>query len=112
MRNEQLQFLNLRSLPARLHVEEVAWYLGFSPHDIPILVSKGLLKPLGNPAPNGGKYFAASALKELREDVHWLSRASNAILIHWRSKNARRLKGAKTEPASAQLEAEPGASDA
>ncbi len=82
----------MRTLPARMHVKEAAWYLGFGVHDIPILVSKGLLKPLGNPAPNGGKYFAASVLAELRLDVGWLARASNAIVGHWRCKNAPRSK--------------------
>lgn len=43
------QFLYLMMAPARLTVEEAAWLLGFSPHEIPILVAKGLLKPLGCP---------------------------------------------------------------
>lgn len=34
----------------RLTAEEAAWLLGFSPHEIPILVEKGLLKPLDSSA--------------------------------------------------------------
>lgn len=92
MRNNQEEFLSLRTLPARLQLEEAARYLGFAPHDIAILVKKGLLKPLGNPPPNGGKYFAVAVLVELHEDVNWLTRASNAIVEHWRSQNAKRSK--------------------
>jgi len=92
MTNEQLQFLNLRTLPGRLHVEEAAWYLGFAPHDIPILINRGLLKPLGKPPQNGVKYFATAVLGQLRTDANWLSRASYAVVAHWWSKNARRSK--------------------
>jgi hypothetical protein len=52
MNSQQLQFLNLRNFPARLSAEEAAWYPGFSPHQIPVLVSAGLLKPLGQPVPS------------------------------------------------------------
>jgi hypothetical protein len=87
--NARKEFLNtFRTLPARLQVEEAAWYLGFAPHDIPILVRNGLLKPLGQPPANGVKYFAAAALINLRDDINWLSRASNTITRHWQSKNA------------------------
>ena len=41
--NERRELLNLRNLPARLEVEEAAWYLGFAPHAIPILIGAGLL---------------------------------------------------------------------
>jgi hypothetical protein len=40
MNSQQEQFLNLKTHPARLKVEEAAWYLGFSPHEIPILMEK------------------------------------------------------------------------
>jgi hypothetical protein len=51
------RFLNLRHLPDRLTATEAAAKLGVSHHEIPILVAKGLLKPLGHPASNGSKYF-------------------------------------------------------
>jgi hypothetical protein len=65
----------------------VAWELGFAPHDIPVLVSAGLLKPLGKPAASGTKYFATATLLKLREDINWLVRASDAIVRHWQTKN-------------------------
>jgi hypothetical protein len=90
MNPESCDFLNLKCTPARLSAEQTAWFLGFSPHEIPILVAKGLLKPLGRPPLNGTKYFAAVTLQELRSDVKWLARASDAIVEYWRFKNARK----------------------
>ncbi len=59
MSSEQQRILCLRILPARLTIDETATILGFQPHDIPVLISRGLLKPLGHPPPNGQKFFAA-----------------------------------------------------
>jgi hypothetical protein len=53
---ERKDFLNVRTLPARAVAEEAAWILGFAPHDIPVLVSAGLLKPLGHPPASGTKF--------------------------------------------------------
>jgi hypothetical protein len=90
MSSQQLQFLNLRNLPARLTAEEAAWFLGFATHAIPILVAAGLLKPLGQPAPNASKHFATATLCELKQDAHWLFRASKEIMQFWRTKNGRK----------------------
>ena len=88
MNSAQEQFyLNLKTLPARLKAEEAAWYLEFSQHEIPILVVDGLLKPLGRPPETGVKYFATTALDELRRDQKWLARASDAIVNYWRTRN-------------------------
>jgi hypothetical protein len=87
MNSQQLQFLNLQNIPARLTVEEAAWFLGFPPHHISILMSVGLLKPLGQPVPNATKYFATTTLCELKQDANWLSRATKEIMLHWRVKN-------------------------
>ncbi|MDD2709221.1 MAG: hypothetical protein PHV34_14640 [Verrucomicrobiae bacterium] len=78
------------SLPARLHAEEAAKHLGFQPHDIPVLIAKKLLKPLGSPAPNAPKYFAAVQILELAQDIQWLDRATRATVFHWKEKNARK----------------------
>ncbi len=86
------KFLNVKTLPARLNVEETAWYLGFAPHDIPVLVSHGLLKPLGHPASQSVKFFALVTLNELRNDSKWLARATGTMIQHWRSKNSRKAK--------------------
>jgi hypothetical protein len=62
----------------------------FAAHDIPVLVSAGLLKPLGHPPASGTKFFATATLQKLREDVNWLARASDAIVKHWQLKNSRK----------------------
>ena len=72
--SERERFLNLRHLPAQINRKRRRRiYLGCIPHEIPVLVAKGFLKPLGNPADNAVKYFALSTLEELRADVKWLS---------------------------------------
>jgi hypothetical protein len=44
------QFLRLLGqLPARLTAEQVAWVINRQPHDVPVLVSVRLFRPLGNP---------------------------------------------------------------
>ena len=97
MNTDKEQFLNLKMPPARLNAEQAAWYLGFSPHEIPILVAEGMLKPLGHPAHNGQKYFLTSALDDLRCDEKWYSKASDAIVDYWRYKNSRKGMGASDE---------------
>src|SRR5208282_451504 len=88
---ERKEFLSvIRIPPARVVAEEAAWYLGFAPHDIPVLVSAGLLKPLGHPPASGTKFFATATLEKLRGDINWLSRASDTIVQHWQTKNARK----------------------
>jgi hypothetical protein len=99
MNPDMERFLNLEVTPARLTAEQAAWSLGFSPHEIPILIARGLLKPLGHPQPNTVKFFPAAIVEELRKDVKWLSRATDAIMEHWRSKNARKTNGGETSPA-------------
>ena len=53
-----------------------------------ILVAARLLKPLGNPAQNGIKFFATSELLELVKDRAWLVKMTNAVNQHWQKKNA------------------------
>jgi hypothetical protein len=101
MQQDKERFLNLRLVPARLTAEESAWYLGFAAHDIPVLVAKGLLKPLGHPADNAVKFFAWVALEPLRSDTKWLSRATDTMLDHWRTKNARKTAESASIQASA-----------
>ena len=90
MQQEIERFLNLKHLPARVTAEQAAGYLGFSPHEIPILMAKGLLKPLGHPAPNGQKFFLTATLEEMRRDEKWFARASDTIGEYWRYKNSRK----------------------
>ena len=67
-----------------------AWVLNCQPHDVPILVAARLLKPLGNPAQNGIKFFAAPELLELVKDRAWLVKVTNAVNQHWQRQNARK----------------------
>ncbi len=87
--------LNLVRLPASLTVAMTAGLLGFKPHEIPILVARGFLRPQGTPKPNSEKFFTRVEIEELTKDAVWLSRARAAVNQHWRLKNARK--------ASAQL---------
>jgi hypothetical protein len=89
MKEEQHRFLTLwGQLPARLTVEQAAWVLNCQPHDVPILVASRLLKPLGNPPPNGVKFFATLDVLELVKDRSWLARMTNTVNQHWQKKNA------------------------
>jgi hypothetical protein len=87
---QQNDFLGWKILPARLDATQAAWYLGFEPHEIPILIGGNLLKPLGKPARNCTKFFATETLEQLRHDEKWLARASDAIAAYWRQRNARK----------------------
>lgn len=90
MNVDRKEFLSMSQLPARVVAEEAAWLLGFATHDIPALVSAGLLKPSGHPPASGAKFFAIAALLKLRDDEKWLARASDAIVRHWQSQNERK----------------------
>jgi hypothetical protein len=91
MRDDQHRFLSLLGrLPARLTAEQVAWVVNCQPHDAPVLVGARLLKPLGNPLPNGVKYFATAELITLMEDRAWLTKATNAVSQYWQKKNHRK----------------------
>ena len=88
----------LGQLPARLNVEQTAWVLNCQAHDVPVLVAKRLLKPLGTPPANGVKYFSTKLLLDLTGDANWLAKMTNAIHDYWRVKNARKGSGLATEP--------------
>jgi len=89
---QQTEFLSWKIVPARLDAMQTAWFLGFEPHQIPMLVAAGLLKPLGKPARNSTKFFATETLEHLRRDEKWLARASDAIAAYWRQRNDRKRK--------------------
>lgn len=58
----------LGRLPFRLTHEQTVWILNCMEHDIPVLVGARLLKPLGDPAPNGAKYFSTAEVLKLADD--------------------------------------------
>ena len=81
-----------RGLPARLDAASAAKLLGFAEHDIQVLLRTGKLTPLGDPAPNAPKWFAAIELIRLAADRDWLSRASREVSKYWRHKRERCMK--------------------
>lgn len=99
---ERQQFLNLAAKPARLTAEEAAWFLGFQVHDLPVLIRRNLLKPLGSPSANANctKYFGLSELEELRADRKWLAKTSDAIRQHWQAKNRKENNDRMVRPLS------------
>src|SRR5215831_7122884 len=91
---DQNKNLTSPQLPGRLNSEQAAARLGFAPHDIPVLVKAKLLSPLGKPAPNAIKFFAAVVIERLAGDDSWLAKATNAIYAYWLRQNTRRRAGA------------------
>jgi hypothetical protein len=81
--------LMLSRLPARLDAEQTGEVLGFLLHEISVLQSSGMLRPLGKPAQNGHKYFCANEILELSQDRQWLDKATRAITKHWQERNRR-----------------------
>jgi hypothetical protein len=87
---EKLALLNCRRLPARVNTSEAAVLLGFQEHDIALLVAARLLEPLGKPAANAPKYFAAVEIVQRAADAGWLAHATKALAKHWKHKNERK----------------------
>jgi hypothetical protein len=87
-----------RNLPGRLDALQTSKLLGFGVDDITILMAVGLITPLGNPAPNAPKWFAAVILIRLATDPDWLHKATRELGKYWRNKRLRR--GAHRTPAS------------
>ncbi|MDB6028305.1 MAG: hypothetical protein JWM68_4528 [Verrucomicrobiales bacterium] len=90
--------LSVFRLPARLDAEQAATILGFNDHDISVLIAARLLKPLGNPSPNGPKHFATVQLQQFAQDPTWLHKATKVVADTWKVKNAKK-KQVVAEPA-------------
>jgi hypothetical protein len=78
-----------RNLPARLDVEASAKLLGFAVNDIQILMRSGKLTPLGDPAPNAPKWFAAVEMIRLASNQDWLHKSTKEVAKYWRNKRER-----------------------
>ena len=91
---DALALLNCRRLPGRLNTAETAVLLGFQEHDIPALIAGKLLTPLGKPAANAPKYFAAVDVLNAAQDREWLSQATRALSRYWSEKNGRKSHAA------------------
>ncbi len=50
----------------------------------------GKLTPLGDPAPNAPKWFAAVKMIRLAADQDWLHKATKELSKYWRNKRERR----------------------
>ena len=96
----QHAILSLSRLPARLDAQQAAAFLGFAEHDIPALIRARLLKPLGNPPPNGHKFFSSAELEALAKDHEWLHKASKVVTQHWRQNNEKRRKSSAVSNAA------------
>jgi len=97
--HETIALLNCRRLPGRLNVTETAILLGFKEHDIAPLIAAKLLIPLGKPAQNAPKYFAAVEITARVEDPGWLSEATKALAKYWIGKNRPGLRAQHQESA-------------
>ena len=71
--------LNQVRLPARLDVGQTAELLGFMEYEIQVLVRFKLLRPLGEPAPNGRKFFSSVEIHSLAENRQWLDKATRMV---------------------------------
>ncbi len=80
-----------KGLPARLDVAATAKLLGFAESDIQVLMAVGKLTPLGEPAPNAPKWFAAVEMIRLAADQDWLHKATKEISKYWRQKRERNM---------------------
>lgn len=63
-----------KNYTAFLEVKQVAELLGVAEHEVSTLMTLGSLVPLGDPAPNAPKYFAATKIIEL----------AKVVIVHWR----------------------------
>ena len=85
--------LNFLRLPARIDSQQAGEIMGMSQVEIAILVSVGLLKPIGFATRTGARVFAAVEFEALARDRNFLDKAPKAINRHWQDKNQRRKDG-------------------
>src|SRR5689334_203344 len=90
-----------RRLPARLNADQAAALIGVPVAGMAVLIGSKLLKPLGTPAQNSTKFFAAVDLEEKCRDSKWLDRVTRCLEEHHREKNkaAAQRNGPSEEPA-------------
>ena len=93
--NHVRDLLNVRRLQGRLNTRQTAALLNCGEHDIPVLVNKGLLTPLGHPPANAMKYFAPTEVLELAGDRERMGQICDALYEYWRGKNAARANGTR-----------------
>ena len=79
--------------------------LGFAESDIQILMAVDKLTPLGDPAPNAPKWFAAVEMIRLAADQDWLHKATKEISKYWQHKRERHMNPLPS-PRPGKLEAD------
>ena len=90
------ELLNLRRLPAMLNMAQTAVMLGLAEHDIPVLITAGLLKPLGNPPSNSVKYFGTVEVLEMAGESAILNKIRRTVYQYWCAKNAARTSSCQS----------------
>jgi uncharacterized protein YyaL (SSP411 family) len=93
---------NGRPRPACVGMEEAAAMFGWPNYYMPFLVRAGHLKPLGKPAQNARKWFAAVEIERLGGDPDWLDRAIRIVEKQIRDMNEKQ-KGRFLEQEPAAL---------
>jgi hypothetical protein len=87
---EEVRRLAESKVPGRIDSRRTSALLGFAEHDIPVLVSARLLKPLGKPAQNGVKWYSTEYIVKLSRDGEWLDKATATVQRYWKQKRSRR----------------------
>jgi hypothetical protein len=81
------QVLQTLRLPARLTAEQAGALLGFHPDSITFLAKSKLIKTLGQ-TEDVQLMFSAVHIQQLCVDEKWLTKATNAVRLHHKQKNA------------------------
>ena len=103
------EVLNLRRLPAMLTAAQTAALLdGGGEHNIPVLVRKGLLEPLGNPPANAVKYFATVEVLELAANIKRLGRIEMLSMSTGRARMPRKPNPVIASPATVRRATDAG----
>jgi len=84
---EMYRFLSLPIKPGLVQAVEAGWMLGFAPHGIRVLMTGGLIKPVGHPTQQSKKFFCIVQLEKLRLDTEWKGKAVDYVRRHWQDKN-------------------------
>ena len=83
-------------------MDEAAAMFGWPSYYMPFLVRAGHLKPLGKPAQNARKWFAAVEIERLGGDPDWLDKAIRIVEKQIRDMNEKQ-KGRLSEQEPAAL---------
>jgi hypothetical protein len=76
----------------RIASEEVAAVIPCRKDQIPVLIGKGLLRPLGTPADNATRWFSLCAVQVSLWDEAWLSEVTRVLSARDAERNALKLK--------------------